>query len=89
MTKLVPLYTLHANQCPLISQVKESVAEEEVHSKERIPHHFTRHSKKTCFGLCALIKNCWTGQDQCVCSALLDVDTREQLYMRYFSVYCL
>lgn len=29
------------------SQVEESVAEEEVYSEERIPHHLTRHSKQT------------------------------------------
>lgn len=28
-----------------VSQVEESVAEEKVHSEERIPHHLTRHSK--------------------------------------------
>lgn len=41
------VYMLYSSIILCVSQAEESVAEEKMHSKERIPHHLSRHSQWT------------------------------------------
>lgn len=46
------VYILHSSIILCVSQAEESVAEEKMHSKERIPHHLSRHSQWTKLFFC-------------------------------------